>query len=776
MAELSQQTRNLLDRLFNLKGEDNIIIKQIQENIEDTERTIDETVREKTENEVHRNELDGKLTVFATQTESFKNAFEGIDDATFASLRDIGIEFEISKMLETIAQKAPDYIESLKEQIATFGERINANESTIGELKDKLAKAKEEKAKAEEDRLKLISLLEQSLSSSEVEREVLTVNFVKKVLSLFDLFDAAEIKELTKLIMFPDDGLFEYAATYEQRLANGEIDLTGEETPVEEPEVVEEVPTVEVAEASEKEQIVTTEPVEASQEVEVAAGIVENTEKADQLYREEVPVESPADFADIAGAEEVPKDLSILNGASGDDEEAAAEEADEEQPEEEQEKQEETKILPVIEPVEESIEEFLEKINLSIEKFKEENDTPVSEIMAYLKEVDRNLIETNYELLRSLNLDDETVYKYRNNMLYIADKDLSKKVTLLRTKGINDKTITQCLRNPKGCFRLTYEQFQDRITAIESVYGGLTEDNAYLLAYDIQNYETNVSTLVGAGYELSPEESRNFSYLLTASHMVKEDMEILKNYLISITRKNGKYAIDIFWKKPYELLTDIDDLIEYDLESLIATNPEVLAKKVDMLMARIKYCEENGIAISEDSSGLTYYDYVIDANKFTEKFGQVTLPTIENRDEVNQHLPEIISSPSNASKVVHLFEILNDYYRNTTMYGKIELDGEVREKYEAMLQGFNDTLNAEVVGKNTYLINGIHVSKNKCERHLAVILSALAESQESPEEIEREILLTAALYNIRQEEETLQRVVSECLGFNEDNAYGGMKK
>lgn len=771
MAELSQQTRKLLDRLFNLKSEDNVIIKKIQETIEDTERTIENTKNEKSENEVHRNELEGKLTVFATQTESFKNAFEGIDDATFASLRDIGIEFEISKMLSTIAEKAPDYISSLKEQIATFREKIKANEQSLNELDNHLVSLRADEAQAEENRLKLISLLEQSLSNSEVEREVLTVNFVKKVLSLFDAFDATEIRELTKLIMFPDDGLFEFAATYEERKANGAIAL--EETPSVETreEQPEETPAATVVQ--EEPETVTEMPAE------------DNADKTDQLYSRETPGETgnqPVEITDIVGENQVEKnDLSMLNGTS-------QEESD--RPEEQQ-ANEETTTLPATEatetteaetpeeqeePVEESIEEYLEKIGLSIENFRKTNDATLAEIMAYLKEVDRKLIENNYELLRSLNVTDESLYKYRNNMLYIADENLVNKVTLLRSKGITDKIIEKYLKNPVGCFRITYQQLQDRIAAIESLYGSLSEETAYLLDYDIQTYEENLKILTGAGYELSPEESRNFSYLLTVTHTLPENIEILKNYLVGITRKNGKYAIDIFWKKPYELLTDIDDLIENDLESLIATNPEILARKIDAVLARIKYCEENGIAISEDSSGLTYYDYITDASKFTEKFGQVELPTMVNRKEINEYLPEIISSPSNASQVVRLFEILNEYYRNTTMFSKIELDGETKEKYDTMLQGFNDVLNAEVVGKNTYLINGIHVSKNKCERHLAVLLSALAESQETPENIGREILLTAALYNVRQEEETLQRVVSECLGFNEDNAYGGMKK
>ena len=43
----------------------------------------------------------------------------------------------------------------------------------------------------------------------------------------------------------------------------------------------------------------------------------------------------------------------------------------------------------------------------------------------------------------------------------------------------------------------------------------------------------------------------------------------------------------------------------------------------------------------------------------------------------------------------------------------------------------------------------------------------------STEGVEKEILLTAALYNLRQDEEILRSVVGSCLGFNEENTLGG---
>ena len=767
MAQLSQNTIRLLDRLFNLKGEDNVIIKRIKDEISTTENEMTVTTQEKNNNEVQKNELQGKLTVFQNQSDSFKAVFEGIDDATFASLREIGIEFEISKMLSTIEEKAPDYIASLNDQINEYGKKIEDNEHKIEELTNNLENLHRNQATSEEDRLKLTSLLDQSLSSSEIEREVLTVNFVKKILSLFDLFDENEIKELTKIIMFPDDGLFEYAKNYDKRLANGEICLAAQSS---------------VAEENNVEEIKPIEDISPSEETEE-----ENNESSTaEIYKEEITssettpdVEEPSvednqeEIINITNDDSTSEiDLSSLNNSSENEEPKELEEETEETTID----SEPTTIIPIIEPdpepVEESIEEFLEKIGLSIQKFTDYNETPVSEIMAYLNQIDRTLIERNYEILRSLNVDEETIYKYFQNILYLADSDLNNKITILRAKGINDKIITQNLNELKSCFRLSYEEFQKRINAIETMDGSLTEENAYLLSYDVALYEENLSLLNDAGYDMSEEEKRNFCYVLSTSINTKEIIEILKNYLISITRKNGKYALGVLWQKPYNLLMGIDDLIEYNLENIIATNPEVLATNIDNIIRRVKYCEENGIPVSEEGATVSYFDYILNQERFTKKFGQVELPTLANRHEINQILAEIISAKENREELHKLSEILKDYYASTKMYSKIELNAEQEQELSSLLQKMTNNLKAELIGKNTYKLNNLYISKNKLERHLAIFLSH-KEELNNQDNYENEILLMAALYNMRQDEGNLQKFVTETLGFNRNDANGG---
>lgn len=180
MANLTNKTIRLLDRLFNLQGEDNVILADINKRIEETNSSIEETSANQRDNEVKKLDCEGKLSVFQNQKEVFESAFEGLDDETFAALRDIDVNIEIGTMLTQIAEKSPAYIDSLNSQIESYQSEIERNIASKEELETILSELKSDKTKSEEDRNKLVSLLEQSLSTDDLERESLTTSYVKK--------------------------------------------------------------------------------------------------------------------------------------------------------------------------------------------------------------------------------------------------------------------------------------------------------------------------------------------------------------------------------------------------------------------------------------------------------------------------------------------------------------------------------------------------------------------------------------------------------------------
>lgn len=772
MANLTNKTIRLLDRLFNLQGEDNVILADINKRIEETNSSIEETSANQRDNEVKKLDCEGKLSVFKNQKEVFESAFEGLDDETFAALRDIDVNIEIGTMLTQIAEKSPAYIDSLNSQVESYQLEIERNIASKEELETILSELKSDKTKSEEDRDKLVSLLEQSLSTDDLERESLTTSYVKKILSLFGVFSDEEVKELAKLIIFPDEGLYEYRESYEERRANGLIDLEAEE-----PDFENNFET-DGLEA----EIIPQEEVAASEAVKDTSVILESTRRAEEMYQ--VPV--------IPTEEDLDKttyfDLDRLNGVRGELAEIADivpeeviphDETDlgvQELPNDEksftsdEEKQQDLTSQATInkQSEEETIEEYLTSIGLNVELFKDLNDTPIETIIAELSSVSHKTIEDNYELLRSINVDTSVPYKYRKGHMYLTDLDLSKKVTLLRAKNISEAKIKELLEISGSGFRENLEVIERRVQAIENINGKLTDDNVGDIAIDMIRYEENYNVLQNNGFELEEKELRNFNAVLLKSPYITADMDILKNYLISIVRKNGKYALSVFWKRPSELVNGIDDLIEAGLEDVISTNPEVLGQNEDAIIRRVKFCESNNHSVYEEGN---ICDYIVDFSKFAKTFGtEVELPVLQDRENANNNLGSIIG---NGDYVDILTNMLRSYY-DKDLLEEVDLTEEEKEQVEVLNQQAVTKLFANPTGKYTYKIGNVSISKNKFERHLSIILKALLNSGQSPEGVEREILLVSALYNVRQDEETLRKMVSECLGFNNGEAIGGM--
>lgn len=791
MANLTQHIEEILDRLFNLKGEDNVIIGEITTEIEATVASINATADEQSANEIKKNNSEGRLAVFKNQKETFENAFSGLDDETFAALRDIDVNVEIGTMLQQISERAPQFCQELSTEIEGYKSAIDSNIERKKELSEKLADLEQRKAISEGHRERLISLIEQSLSNDDIERESLTTNYVKKILSLFDTFTTDEINQLTKLIIFPDEGLYEYAAHYEERLAAGEVNVqtdkvveepVPEETPEIEEEKVTEVKPADEMDGEPKDleepteepatitidgaEMVSSEDVKADPSVCDTATIIESTAKATELYEgTDEPIE------DINLAQTAIIGLDGLNSLNGGGEETASKE---------QITSDDTIVLspqevkmeevPTIPERKENIEEYLQSLGLNLDKFAELNNGESKEIFTILSRISHKIIEENYEILRSININPDVIYKKRFGNIFLADVDLSKKITLLRAKGISENKIAELLEESCGGLRKSFSTLESEIAIIEQFERKVTDENIGLLKYNLTLFEDNYNKLVENGFELEEKEIRNNKIILCESLNIDDDVEILKNYLISIVRKNGKYALGVFWKKPLTLLQDIDELVEADLENLIASNPELLAQTTTPLVRRIKFCEQRGEAIYEGNDRTSFCDYIVHYQKFNAKFGDAQLPIIPTREETNKLIPSIIGNEDYVDIIVNT---LDSYYSNVPSFKDIELDEETNAVFEDLKHQVVETLGAQPTGKYTYRIGDVFICKNKVERHIRIILDALAKSGQSPEGVEKEILLASVLYNLRQDEETLRKLASECLGFNQDETLGG---
>ena len=732
MANLTQKTVLLLDKLYNLRGPDNILLQELASKIEGVTNAIQENEQRKLDLEREREDSKNNLLLFSSQEEAFRTAFTGVDDSTFSALKNIGIDLNIGSMMAAVTEKAPLYITSQNERIARLQEELDRNLAIRGDLENQLSDLQRQQSQGENDRHSLDSLLEQSLSSDETERESLPTKYVKDILARFGVFEPSEVNVLTKLIMFPEDGLEEYDSTYEDRLKRGlvgEVEEVVYEEPVKE-EIVEK-PIVFASEQHEEEPQRQAEqplPHPEGQMVMERAISLDDTEEPKEI----VPPEDTSIM-----------DLTSLNG-------------------------ENQKEIP---KQSESITDYLEAIGLDMNRFYEENDKEnnVNKLMSELANTDKKLISNNYELLRSVDAE-VAAYRYRHNHSYLSDPELSQKLTLLRTKGISEKNIRELLERANSGLRENLETVEGRFKAAEVLGTPIDNEHIDILSRDLNRLGDNIRLLRENEIDIDEKEQRNYQYILTESPYIRPDLEILKDYLINITRSNDKYALNVFAKDPYDLITDIDNIIENNLEDVLSTNPEVLTGRNGAFVDRVRYYEKQGKPIIDTTGKNAYAPYILSPLEALKENGGKSIPVSPSEEEINPKLPSIIG---NQNTVMDLTNALAVYYSERTDFTEVEIPDDCLEPYGRLLEMFEQGYHAERIGKYTFRVADNYISKPKLERHIRVILKALYEKGASVDGIENEVLLTAMLYNLRQDTRSLSKMVETCLGFNEDNTLGG---
>ena len=761
MADLTQKSMLLLDKLYNLKGDDNLILQEINSKIEGVKNSIDATEEQIKSLDQERQNKTQSLLAFSNQQEAFLTAFSDVGDDTFSALRNIGVDVNIASMVSVVAEKAPIFIQTSQEEIEKIGTNIQETSDHKAELKKELDVLENSRRETEIARKNLQGLMEQSLSSDDSEREALSKGHVKEILGKFGIFDNEEISTLAILIMFPERGLFEYDNGYQERLENGLVGTADTMSTEEELSkfIGSDEGTAEEVEETPVEETVTEEVVEEPVEDIIENGNPEQEHEVQELFR---TAEEPKKPEDSNPKKAVAESMEIYDKQK--DKEGDA-----------------TSIIDITSigaeqedtPTEEdSIRDYLESLGITLNRFYEENDKEenIDELMSELSSTDKELIASNYEALKALNAE-VAAYRYRRGHSYLSDKELSQKLTLLRSKNISENIIKTMLEQADSGLLESLETIKDRFKAAEELGTPIDDEHSDLLGQDLVRLAANISLLKADEINVDDKEIRNFQYVLSHSEFVREDLEILKNYLINIARSNDKYALGVFAKDPYDLITDIDNIIENNLEDVLSTNPEVLSGRSGAFVERVKYFEGLKKPILDTTGKSVYAPYVLSVSEaFKEMGGKVEIPLSIAESEINPLIPEIIGNENTVSSIV---DILNEYYKEEKEYKDIDLSDTATEAYARLMERFEQTFHAVSETKYAYKVADEFISKLKLERHLKVIITTLEKTGQSIDGIENEVLLTAMLYNHRQDKETLKKMVETCLGFNEDNTLGG---
>ena len=465
MSKLTQEKIDVLDKLYNIKGDKSVVTEVIKAKIEKKEADITTTSLEYNNIIEQQIELERELQVFVEQTDKFLATFSTFDNMSFASFQAIGIDLALGDTLATLRQKAPGHEDNLEERIRTLKKEAELLTEKIAAIEEKKEEFVVALNSAEEAKEKLNDLIEDILRN---DNDAYPRKYVKDVLENLCFFTTQEISMLEFLILFKEEGLVEYDESYatrgnkfeESMNVQDEMMLTGdifadeevveEEEEIDEDESVFEQKPIDLAPSNSsltpvtqhtEEQITynnedNKEPVIAVEENENGIFAEEETAvEENQTY--EVPViEEQPDVDEKTIVEETPEEyVSFVPEEPITAEEQAVFTEDESEltrpmfemssysdepivttPQFDEVEQEEVPInIQFEETAEDEIKpEVLEKImatGINIEKF---NDAEKYKAAKLIEEADEKTINMNFELLRSIYVSDDAIYKVHN--------------------------------------------------------------------------------------------------------------------------------------------------------------------------------------------------------------------------------------------------------------------------------------------------------------------------------------------------------------------------
>ena len=259
MKILSPEVTRLLDKLYNLRGSDSVIFKEMESAHAKAEETKERTTKEKSALQEKIAGLESDSKNLSEQGKKLIDVLKGIDKSAYATVIDrLHINFDPEALVEKLDESLPETIErvnedikSSKDELVKVEEEMNSAITTIEEIG-----IRKDAAIANQE--KLNEYFELALSGNiNITRDSIT-----SLLEQFDLTEE-ETREAAKILMFPEDALYDYDARIKESEKKSISEVMQEAKNQEEAPKEEVVEQIEVKEEPVKVQVeeVKAEPV-----------------------------------------------------------------------------------------------------------------------------------------------------------------------------------------------------------------------------------------------------------------------------------------------------------------------------------------------------------------------------------------------------------------------------------------------------------------------------------------------------------------------------------
>lgn len=219
MKNLNTEMRMLLDKLYNLRGEDSVILVSMAKEKDEAVKTKERTSKRTTELQEQIEKLTSEKEVLAKEGESFKNALETIRRDDFVNvLKELSIAFDPNELKKELDVKLPKTLEEFASEKDKAEKELVLVEDEMNKATTKIEELGIRKDEALSNQERLNKYFELALEGNiNITRDEIT-----SLLEKFN-FSEEEQREAAKLLMFPEDGLFEYETNYKNRQSGKSI-------------------------------------------------------------------------------------------------------------------------------------------------------------------------------------------------------------------------------------------------------------------------------------------------------------------------------------------------------------------------------------------------------------------------------------------------------------------------------------------------------------------------------------------------------------------------
>jgi len=220
MKTSSLEVTKLLDKLYNLRGSDSVVLKEMESARELAEATRDRTTEQKGSLQEKIAGLQNDSKELNEQGKELIDVLKSIDKKKFETVIDrLAINFDPEALTEKLNEKLPETIESVNNEIARSEEELVKVEEEMNSAITEIEELGIRKDTAMANQEKLNEYFDLALQGNiNITRDSIT-----SLLEQFD-FSEEETREAAKILMFPEDALFDY----DKRLKNSEKKSIGE--------------------------------------------------------------------------------------------------------------------------------------------------------------------------------------------------------------------------------------------------------------------------------------------------------------------------------------------------------------------------------------------------------------------------------------------------------------------------------------------------------------------------------------------------------------------